>query len=130
MSALSSGKAPMKIRQGDIYWVNLGSPKGSEPGFRHPHVVIQNDVFNASRINTVVVCALTTNLRRAQAPGNVTLNKGEANLTRKSVANISQVVTINKSDLKDKIGTLPSKKTKEIVEGVKLLVEPLPDPRP
>lgn len=119
----------MTIRQGDIYWVNLGSPKGSEPGFRHPHVVIQNDVFNASRINTVVVCALTTNLRRAQAPGNVTLNKGEANLTKKSVANISQIVTVDKSDLKDKLGSLSSERTREIIEGIKLLVDPLPDPR-
>jgi len=117
------------IRQGDIFWVNLGHPKGSEPGYRHPHVVIQNDVFNASRINTVVVCALTTNLKRALAPGNVTLNKGEANLTKKSVVNISQVVTVDKSDLKDKIGSLSSKRIKEIIEGIKLLVEPLPDPR-
>jgi len=119
----------MTIRQGDIYWVDLGSPKGSEPGFRHPHVVIQNHVFNASRINTVVVCALTTNLRRAQAPGNVTLNKGEANITKKSVVNISQIVTVNKSDLKDKLGSLSSERTKEIIEGIKLLVNPLPDPR-
>jgi mRNA interferase MazF len=117
------------IRQGDIFWVNLGSPKGSEPGYRHPHVVIQNDVFNASRINTVVVCALTTNLRRAQAPGNVTSNKEEANLAKKSVVNISQVLTVNKSDLKDKIGSLSSERTKEIIDGIKLLVEPLPDPR-
>jgi mRNA interferase MazF len=117
------------IKQGDIFWVNLGSPKGSEPGYRHPHVVIQNDVFSASRISTVVVCALTTNLRRAQAPGNVTLNKGEANLAKKSVVNISQVVTVNKSDLKDKIGSLSSERTQEIIEGLKLLVEPLPDPR-
>jgi mRNA interferase MazF len=107
----------------------LGSPKGSEPGYRHPHVVIQNDVFNASSSDTVVVCALTTNLKRAQAPGNVTLNKGEANLAKKSVVNISQVVTVNKSDLKDKIGSLSPKRTTEIIDGIKLLVEPLPDPR-
>jgi mRNA interferase MazF len=117
------------IKQGDIFWVNLGPPRGSEPGYRHPHVVIQNDVFNASRINTVVVCALTTNIKRAQAPGNVTLNKGEANLAKKSVVNISQVVTVEKSDLKEKIGSLPSKRIQEIIEGIKLLIEPLPDPR-
>ena len=117
------------IKQGDIYWVNLAVPKGSEPGFRHPHVVIQNDVFNASRINTVVVCALTSNLRRAQAPGNVTLNKGEANLDKKSMDNISQVVTVNKSDLSEKIGSLSDKKTTEIIDGIKLLIDPLPDPR-
>jgi len=119
----------MKIMQGDIYWVELGAPKGSEPGYRHPHVVVQNNVFNASRINTVVVCALTTNLKRSQAPGNVTLDKGEANLNKKSVVNISQVVTINKSDLKEKIGSLSSNKVKKIVEGIKLLLEPCPDPR-
>ena len=118
----------MIIRQGDIFWVNLGPPKGSEPGYRHPHVVIQNNVFNASRINTVVVCALTSNLKLAPALGNVTLSKGEANLAKKSVVNISQVVTVNKSDLKDKIGSLSSKRTQEIIEGIKLLVEPLPDP--
>lgn len=119
----------MTIRQGDIYWVELGSPKGSEPGYRYPHVVVQNDVFNASRINTVVVCVLTTNLKRAQAPGNVSLHKGEANLEKKSVVNISQIVTINKSDLKGKIGSLPHEKTKKIIDGIKLLVEALPDPR-
>ncbi|MBU4330877.1 MAG: type II toxin-antitoxin system PemK/MazF family toxin [Acidobacteria bacterium] len=119
----------MTIKQGDIYWVNLVAPRGSEPGFCHPCVVIQNDVFNVSRIRTVVVCALTTNLKRAQAPGNVTLNKGEANLTKQSVANISQVVTVDKSDLKDKIGSLSPERIKDIIDGIKLLVEPLPDPR-
>jgi len=116
------------IRQGDIFWVNLGPPKGSEPGYRHPHIVIQNDIFNASRINTVVVCALTTNLKRAKAPGNVALNKGEANLAKKSVVNISQVLTVDKSDLEEKIGSLSLKRTQEIIQGIKLLLEPLPDP--
>lgn len=119
----------MTIQQGDIYWVSLSAPRGSEPGFRHPHVVIQNNVFNASRISTVVVCSLTTNLKRAQAPGNVMLNKGEANLENKSVVNISQILTVNKSDLSEKIGTLSSEKISEIIKGIKLLVEPLPDPR-
>ena len=81
------------------------------------------------RIGTVVVCALTSNLRRAQAPGNVTLNKGEANLDKRSVVNISQLVTVNKSDLSEKIGTLSTEKTNKILDGIKLLIEPLPDPR-
>jgi mRNA interferase MazF len=119
----------MTIKQGDVYWLKLKASRGSEPGFRHPHVVIQNDVFNASRINAVVVCALTSNLRRAQAPGNVTLNKGEANLEKKSVVNISQVVTVNKSDLSEKIGSLSTETTMEIIDGIKLLIDPLPDPR-
>ena len=119
----------MTIKQGDIYWVNLGPPRLSEPGFRHPHVVVQNNVFNASRIHTVVVCALTTNLKRAKAPGNVVLNKGEAHLKKKSVVNISQVLTVNKSDLSEKIGSLSPEKTKKIIDGIKLLISPLPDPQ-
>jgi mRNA interferase MazF len=87
------------IHQGDVYWINLGTPKGSEPGYRHPYVVIQNDVFNCSRISTVVVCALTSNLKRAESPGNVLLEKGEANLTKQSVVNITQIFTIDKSRL-------------------------------
>ena len=59
----------MSIKQGDIYWIDFGIPKGSEPGYRHPHVVIQNNIFNISRINTVVVCAITSNLKLANAPG-------------------------------------------------------------
>jgi len=119
----------MTIKQGDIYWIRLTAPRGSEPGFRHPHVVVQNDVFNASRINTVVVCALTSNLKRARAPGNVTLLKGEANLPKKSVVNISQLLTVDKMDLTEKIGTLSSEITQEVIEGIRLLLDPLPDPR-
>jgi mRNA interferase MazF len=119
----------MTIKQGDIYWIELRAPKGSEPGYRHPHVVVQNNVFNASRINTVVVCALTTNLKRAQAPGNVSLHQGEANLEKPSVVNISQLATVNKSDLKKRIGSLSFEQTRKIVDGLKLLVEPLPDPQ-
>ncbi|MCG2813638.1 MAG: type II toxin-antitoxin system PemK/MazF family toxin [Thermodesulfovibrionales bacterium] len=114
----------MTIKQGDIYWINLVAPKGSEPGYRHPHVVIQNNIFNLSRINTIVVCALTSNLKRAAAPGNVLLKKGEGNLPKDSVVNISQVITVNKSDLTEKIGSLSPAKLKEIIEGVTLLIEP------
>ena len=94
----------MAIRQGEIYWVSLSDPRGSEPGYLHPHIVIQNNLFNASRISTIVVCSLTSNLIRANAPGNVLLNKGEANLPRKSIVNISQFFTVNKNDLVEKIG--------------------------
>lgn len=113
----------MDIRQGDIYWVDLGIPAGSEPGYKHPHVVIQNNVFNASKINTVVVCALTTNLKRANAPGNILLKRGEGNLKKDSVVNISQIITADKSDLVEKIGSLSPSKVKQIIEGVKLLIE-------
>ena len=103
------------IKQGDIFWISSRRPKGAEPGFRRPYVVVQNDVFNASRIGTVVVCALTSNLKRANAPGNVILQKKEANLKEKSVVNISQMVTVNKMDLQEKIGSLSPDKTKKII---------------
>ena len=114
----------MVINQGDIFWIDLDDPSGSEPGYRHPHIVIQNNLFNRSRINTVVVCALTSNLKRASAPGNVLLNKGEANLPKKSVINISQIFTVNKSDLLEKIGSLTRERFSEVYEGIKLLAEP------
>ena len=114
----------MVIGQGDIFWIDLCPPEGSEPGYRHPHVVIQNNLFNSSRINTVVVCALTSNLKRALAPGNVVLKKGEANLPKKSVVNISRIFTVNKSDLKEKIGTLSKARIREVLDGIRVLTEP------
>jgi mRNA interferase MazF len=114
----------MVINQGDIFWIDFNDPKGSEPGYCHPHVVIQNNLFNRSRINTVVVCTLTSNLKRGNAPGNVTLKKGEANLPQKSVVNISQLFTVNKSDLSQKIGMLSKDRIAQILQGIKLLTEP------
>jgi mRNA interferase MazF len=112
------------IRQGDVFWIDLGIPSGSGPGYKHPHVVVQNNVFNQSRIGTVVVCALTSNLKREKAPGNVFLNKGEGGLPKDSVVNISRIITVDKSDLVEKIGSLPPTKIKEIIQGIKLLIEP------
>ncbi len=114
----------MVINQGDIFWIEFMEPLESEPAYRHPHVVIQNNLFNRSRINTVVVCTLTSNLQRSNAPGNVTLSKGEANLPKKSVVNISQVFTVNKSDLSEKIGTLSKERISQILTGIRLLTEP------
>jgi mRNA interferase MazF len=114
----------VNIKQGDIFWVELGVPRGSEPGYRHPHVVVQNNLFNQSKINTVVVCALTSNLERARSPGNVLLRKGEGNLKKESVVNITQMITVNKSDLIEKIGSLSPTRIREIIEGIMLLIEP------
>ncbi len=114
----------MRIRQGDVYWIDLDEPRGSEPGYRHPHVVVQNNIFNASKIGTVVVCALTSNLKRGEAPGNVLLKKGEANLKKDSVVNVTQLVTVDKTDLVEQIGTLSPARVREIVDGIKLLIEP------
>lgn len=114
----------MVIHQGDLYWVDLEEPSGSSPGYRHPHVVIQNNLFNRSQIRTVVVLALTSNLKRADAPGNVLLEKGEANLPKQSVVNVSRVFTVDKSQLDEYIGTLTSRRVREVLNGIKLVIEP------
>ncbi len=114
----------MVIEQGEIYWVDLGEPSGSAPGYRHPHIVIQNNLFNSSNINTVVMCALTSNLKRGLSPGNVVLKKGEANLPKKSVINITQIYTVDESDLFEKIGKVNSARLEEILKGIQLLTEP------
>ncbi len=112
------------IRQGDVYWVDLGSPRGSGPGFRHPHVVIQNNLFNRSLLNTTVVCVITSNLKRAEAPGNLLLSKGEANLAKRSVVNVTQLFTVDKAQLVEKIGTLPARRVGEILDGIALVLQP------
>jgi len=114
----------MVINQGDIFWIEIDEPSGSEPGYLHPHVIIQNNLFNRSRINTVVVCVLTWNLRRANSPGNVLLEAGEADLPEQSVVNVSQILTINKSQLGEKIGTLSAERVRQILDGIRLVVEP------
>ena len=92
--------------QGDVYWVQFGSPKDSGPAGKRPAVVIQNDLLNRSNIRTTVVVLITSNLKLAAVPGNVRLNKGAANLPKPSVAVVSQIATIDKSRLLEKIGTL------------------------
>ena len=112
------------IRQGDVYWVDLGDPTGSELGYRHPHVVVQNNLFNHSRIGTTVVCALTSNLGRASSPGNVLLRPGEANLPKQSVVNVSQIFTVDKDQLRERIGRLSASRVRSILEGIALVLEP------
>ena len=114
----------MVINQGDVYWVEVDEPTGSEPGYTHPHVVIQNNLYNQSKIRTVIVCVLTSNLRYAGVPGNVSLEKGEANLPKASVANVSQIFTVNKTQLGEYIGTLSTKRIHQILDGIFLFLEP------
>jgi len=118
------------INQGDVYWIDLGEPSGSGPSYLHPHVVVQNNLYNHSRIHTVVVCVITSNLKRAQAPGNVLLDEGEANLPKQSVVNVSQIYTVDKHDLIEKIGTLATDRVREVLDGVRLLTEPREPPAP
>ena len=114
----------MVINQGDIYWIELDEPSGSEPGYKHPHVVVQNNLFNSSQIRTVVVCPLTTNLKRATAPGNILLDIKESGLPKQSVVNVSQVFTVDKTQLGEYVGTLSSKRIAEILNGIKLVIDP------
>ena len=111
----------MVVNQGDIYWVSLEEQSGSEPGYSHPYVVIQENIINRSRINAVVVCALTTNLKRAKAPGNVLLEAGEANLPRQSVVVVSQVSAANKGQLGEYIGSLSQQRINQILAGMRFL---------
>ena len=114
----------MVIVQGDVFWIDLGESSGAEPGYRHPHVVVQNNVFNRSRLNTVVVCVLTSNLKRADAPGNVLLEKDEANLPKRSVVNVTQIFTADRGDLVERIGRLSRKRVRQILDGILLVMEP------
>jgi mRNA interferase MazF len=111
----------MEVRQGDLYWVPMNSPDGTDPGYMHPHVVIQDNIINRSRIQTVVVCALTTNSKRANLPGNVLLEAGEANLPRQSIVVVSQVSTVDKTQLGDYIGSLSQARIDQILAGMRFL---------
>ena len=107
-----------------MYWFDFGKPAGSGPGFLRPCVVVQSDVFNESAIHIVVVCALTTNLRRARIPGNVLLEEGEADLPEQSVVVVSQLFTVDKEDLLDKIGSLSAERVERVFEGICGLLTP------
>lgn len=114
----------MVIRQGDIFWIDFGEPYGSGIGYRHPHVVIQNNLFNRSKLRTTIVCELTSNLKRAQAPGNVLLDDGEGDLPLQSVVMVSRVIAVDKTLLDEYIGTLSPQRVRQILDGIKLFTEP------
>jgi mRNA interferase MazF len=109
------------IRQGDIYWICLADPDGIQPDYAHPYVVIQDDLLNRSRIDTIVVCALTSNLHQISAPGNVLLDQGEANLPEQSVVVVSKISTVFKSQLGEYIGSLEEKRIRQILNGILFL---------
>ena len=115
----------IEIRQGQVYWIDFGAATGSAPAERHPCVVVQNDIFNRSAIATSIVCLITSNLSRARAPGNVLLKKGEANLPKASVVNVSQIVTIDKAELVEYTGKLSGTAAATVRDGLHLLFEKL-----
>ncbi len=106
------------MRQGDIWWADLGEPVGSEPGFRRPVVIMQCDAFNRSQLKTLVCVPLTSNLKWAEAPGNVLLSSRVTGLPRDSVANVSQVLTLDQSTLDSQAGTLGSSHLALILAGI------------
>ncbi len=112
----------MVIAQGEVWWADLPEPSGSEPGFRRPVVVVQGDAFNRSRLATVVCVPLTSNLRWAEAPGNVLLASKVTGLPRDSVANVSQLVTLDKSSLADRIGKLSRAKLELVLFGIDVVL--------
>ena len=112
----------MVISQGDVWWADLGEPVCSEPGFRRPVVVVQGDSFNRSRISTVVCIPLTSNLRLADAPGNVLLGLETTGLTKDSVANVSQPVTLDRTSLTERVGSLPSAKLELVLSGIDVVL--------
>ena len=112
----------MVIRRGEIWWAGLDEPRGSEPGLRRPVVVVQADAFNRSSISTVIVATVTSNLRLAEAPGNVPLPKRDSGLPKDSVINISQLVTLDKRYLTDRVGRISGSRLDELEEGVRLVM--------
>lgn len=108
------------IHQGGVYWVRASAAGVEEEAVAHPYVVLQDDLFNRSRVRSVVVCALTSNLRRAQWPGNVLLPAGEANLPKTSVVEVSKVAAVDRAELGAYLGSLPPARVQQILAGVRL----------
>ena len=110
------------IRRGDIWWANIPPPRGSEPGYRRPVLVVQTDPFNQSGIGTVVALSFTSNLRLADAPGNVLCQRQHTGLSNDSVANVSQLIALDKSWLVEHVSTLPPRLLHEVEDGLRLLL--------
>jgi mRNA interferase MazF len=121
-TATQIGGEKKAINQGDIYWIRLEDPSELEPAIPHPYVVIQDNLFNHSRIDTVVACALTSNIKRvSDTPGNILLEAGEANLPKQSVVEVSKVSTVDKTALGEYIGSLTEQRINQILAGIRFL---------
>ncbi len=110
------------MQRGDIWWASLPDPVGSVAGYRRPVVVVQANSFNRSRINTVIVVVLTSNPRLAAAPGNIKLSARTTGLPKDSVANVSQIITVDKTFLTDLVSHLPAREMKQIDDGLRLVL--------
>jgi len=112
----------MVARRGEVWWASLPEPRGSEPGHRRPVLILQSNAFNRSRIQTAIVAAITSNLRLSEAPGNVQLSTRQSGLSRSSVVNISQILTLDESFLTEKVGRIPPEKLRNVDEGLRLVL--------
>ncbi len=111
----------MVIRRGSIYWVDFSPGKGSEPKGRRPGLVIQSDILNDSKLNTVVMLAVTSTLKLGELPGNVVLGKGEANMPKRCVINVTQIKSVDKQSLRELIGTISRTRLNEVFEGLRIV---------
>lgn len=118
MTTETNDTAPT-VRRGDLFWIAPDDSRGPAPDYAHPHVVVQDDLFNRSRITTVVVCALTTNLGRVSEPGNVLLDPGEGGLPRQSVVVVSQIDSVKKTRLCERIGSLSHERVEQVLAGLR-----------
>ena len=112
----------MVIERGEVWWADLGEPDGSEPGYRRPVVIVQSDAFNRSRLRTVIAVVLMTNLRLLEAPGNVLVSAKASGLPKDSVANVSQLVTIDRDFLTERAGRLRGQLMKDLETGLRLVL--------
>jgi len=110
------------IERGEVWWADLGEPDGSEPGYRRPVVIVQSDAFNRSRLRTVIAVVLMTNLRLLEAPGNVLVSAKASGLPKDSVANVSQLVTIDRDFLTERAGRLRGQLMKDLETGLRLVL--------
>lgn len=113
----------MELRRGDIWWADLNEPRGSEPGDRRPVLVVQSDAFNRSRLATTIVVVLTSNLRLVDAPGNVMLPARVTDLPKDSVANVSQVITVDRAVLTERVGRVSPTVMSQVEDGLRLALD-------
>jgi len=113
----------VELRRGDIWWADLNEPRGSEPGDRRPVLVVQSDAFNRSRLATTIVVVLTSNLRLVDAPGNVMLPARVTDLPKDSVANVSQVITVDRAVLTERVGRVSPTVMSQVEDGLRLALD-------
>lgn len=111
------------IERSQIWWADLGEPRGSSPGFERPVVIVQSAYFNQTKINTLVVAIITSNVDLAAMPGNVYLSKRASGLEKESVVNVSQIFTIDKDDLLEYVSTLSDRKMEQVDKGLRLVLD-------